>query len=120
MEILVEDVTNMPLVSSNKLMLCCGYDVTLLPGETKEIHTGVQIDLTGGYEGVLINKLKREDVIVDLQNAYISNKPGCVKAILKNVSTFVASLPKGEHLMEAIIFKPFELPVEIKIGAISA
>ena len=43
-----------------------------------------------------------------------------VKAILKNVSTFVASLPKGEKLMEDIIFKPFELPVEIKTGAISA
>ena len=43
-----------------------------------------------------------------------------VKAILKNVSTFVASLPKGEKLMEAIIFKPFELPVDIKKGAILA
>ena len=120
MEIILQDVTNMPLVSSNKLMLCCGYDVTLLPGETKEIHTGVQINLTDEYEAVLINKLKRKDVIVDLENAYISNKPGCVKAILKNVSNLVASLPKGENLMEAIIFKPFELPVDIKKGSILA
>ena len=120
MKILVQDVTNMPLVSSNKLMLCCGYDVNLLPGETKEIHTGVQIDLTDEYQGVLINKLKRKDVIVDLENAYLSNKPGCVKAILKNVSDFAAFLPKGEHLMEVIIFKPFELPVDINTGAILA
>ena len=120
MEIVVQDVTNMPLVSSNKLTLCCGYDVTLLPGETKQIHTGVQINLTDEYEGVLINKLKRQDVIVNLENAYISKKPGCVKAILKNVSNFPASVPKGENLLEAIIFKPFELPADIKQGTMSA
>ena len=43
MEIIVDDVTNMPLVSANKLSLYSGYEVTLLPGEEKEVHTGVRI-----------------------------------------------------------------------------
>ena len=43
MEIVVDDVTNMPLVSANKLSLYSGYKVTLLPGEEKEVHTGVRI-----------------------------------------------------------------------------
>ena len=126
MEIIVDDVTNMPLVSANKLSLYSGYKVTLLPGEEKEVHTGVRIqqsyficdknltafqvtsnrqqatgksfnffiyflichnlfgiaiDLTDEYQGVLVERLKMEGVKLDLADGFISQKPGCVKAI---------------------------------------
>jgi hypothetical protein len=42
---------------------------------------GIAIDLTDEYQGVLVERLKMEGVKLDLADGFISQKPGCVKAI---------------------------------------
>ena len=41
----------------------------------------IAIDLTDEYQGVLVERLKMEGVKLDLADGFISQKPGCVKAI---------------------------------------
>ena len=42
---------------------------------------GIAIDLTDEYQVVLVERLKMEGVKLDLADGFISQKPGCVKAI---------------------------------------
>lgn len=68
--------------------------------------------MTDKYQAVVIDRLKMKEAQLDIGTEYIPQKPGCVKATVINLTSSEITIPKGKQLMEAVIFKAFNIPID--------